>query len=317
MPALFLRLQQVIGTALILGFFSEYFFMNEGPVARILAGFTENPVTALIGFGELAAYYGLFAYPMLIAIGYFRVSNWSGLILAASLYGLAAEALVVPVVYEGIPYSIVWTSLSWHTLIDVYLGWFIMRRALRARSIWPGAMTMVLAGIGWGIWATWYWADAPNLILTQGEFAAYSALTSLALLLGIILADRAPVTTFRATKLEITLVALISAALFGLMGFAFIPLPALILAVVAGILWALQKNKGGEITGYLTPLDTPPNPWRYSLIALLPITAIGTYTIVLETKFTLQTEDTVLLLLAMGAGTFLTALSTSFWPRRK
>ena len=309
------RLQQVIGTALILAFFSEFYFLNEGPVQELLAGMAESPFVPLVGFLELIAYYALFSYPMLICIGYFRVSNWASLVLAAGLYGLAAEAMIVPVVYEAMPYSVFWTSLSWHTLIDVLFGWYILRWALRARAVWPAVFLMCVAGIFWGIWATWFWGETPEGALSLRSFASVSVATSLALLIGMILADHAPVTTFNASPAEVVGIALISSGFFVFTGWPYFPLPVLILAMVGIILAALRTARGQGDQDLLACLDQPPKWSRYLAVALLPIAAIATYYAVLETGFQIAAEDVVLSILSVGALSFLSALVGPFWRR--
>lgn len=316
MPAFTQRLQQVIGSALILTFFSEFFFLNEEPVRALLDGLAENPFIAILGVLELSAYYGLFAYAFLICLGHFRVAGWAGLILAAGIYGLATEALVVPLVYEAIPVSLIWTSLSWHTLIDVVFGWYLLRRAMRARSWLPGAALMVLAGLLWGPWATWFWGDngytAP---LTMAEFAAVAATTSAALLAGMVLADRARLSEFRATRAEIIVIGLVSAILFGMTGFAYFPLPVLILLLTALILLALKLGRGHGDPDFLAVLDSPP-PWRrYLLVPLLPGAAITSYRVVLETGFQLPEDSVIPLIFAAGALSFMAALIVPFWQK--
>lgn len=308
-----LRLQQVIGTALILTFFSEFYFLNEGPVRALLEGLAENPFTALFGVLELAAYYGLFAYAFLICLGHFRVAGWSGLILAAGIYGLAAEALVVPLVYESFPVSLIWTSLSWHTLVDVALGWYLLRRIMRARSWLPGVVFLLLAGLAWGPWATWFWGDPSEAALTWGEFAMLALTTSAALLLGMILADRSPVTNFNASRAELIMLGLVSAGFFAFTGLPYLPLPAAILLLLALILLALHFGRGQGVPGFLTRLDTPP-PWsRYLLLPLLPASAILSYWLVLETSFQLPPDTLIPLIFMLGGLSFLAALLLPFW----
>lgn len=311
-----LRLLSALGTALVLGFFSEFYFLNEGPVFDLLEALEENPIASVFGFGELILYYVLFAYPFLIAFGNFQVGNWRGLLLAGGLYGLAAEALVVPVVYEAPPFSFVWTSLSWHTLIDVMLGWWLLRLAMRSGWLWAIAAPVAL-GAFWGVWATWFWGEAPGTALSLGEFAKVAGYTSVGLLIGIWLADRAPISAFRAGWIEIVLVAVISLALFATTALPYLPiLPLAILALVALTALAVRAQAGGAVAPSLARLDTPPPVHRYLVLPLLPAAAVGSYAAVLATGFQLDAELVVLPMTFLGAASFLFVLVAAFVSKR-
>ncbi len=302
------RLTTLVGTALILAFFSEFYFMNEGPVQDVITG---NIAATL----ELVAFYILFAYAFLICITVFRVRSWAGLILAGGIYGLSAEAVVVPVVYEAFPVSLIWTSLSWHTLVDVAFGWGILRLALRARNgIWAG-LWFALLGVLWAMWATWFWG-AEGIALTLGEFSVYSVVTSLGLTLGLFLTDRAPMSLFQVHRVEIIAVVAITLLLFAVTGLPFLPLPGAILVVVLIILGALGLERRWPTMGsILTGLETPPAPIRYLTIALLPAAASASYAVVLDTGFQIATEDVAALMLTLGAVSFLWALTAPLWRR--
>lgn len=312
-----LRLAQLLGTGLILGFFSEFFFLNEGPVFDLLKAWDVNPLAALTGLLELGGFYALFAAGFLIALEKFGVTSLAGLLLAGGIYGLAAEGLAVPMIYEAMPVSLVWTSLSWHTLVDVVFGWYLLRRWLRLPGALPGALGLIAGGVFWGGWATWFWVEDPGGALTLGGFATMAIVTSTALLVGNILADLRPVTALRFSWAETAVAGTVSAALFALTGFAYLPLPAFALALLGLIVWALwgagtEPEDGAG--GILAPLEKRPVPWRYLLIALLPASAIATYALVLETGFSVPTEDSVLAITFVGGVSFVWAL---LWSLRR
>ncbi|HHS93800.1 MAG TPA: hypothetical protein ENK63_00440 [Rhodobacterales bacterium] len=306
------RLITLLGTGLILGFFSEFYFLNEGPVFDLVAALHDTPVTAAFGFGGLILFYALFAYPFLIAFGMFQVGTWQGLLLAGGLYGLAAEALVVPVVYEAPPFSFVWTSLSWHTLVDVMLGWWLLRLALRGRMLWAIGLPVAL-GLFWGVWATWFWGETPEMALSLEDFAAMAWVTGAALLLGTFLADRAPPSAFRASWIEIAVVAALSLALFAMTALPYLPLlPLAIVAILALTVLALRTQSGGTVALSLARLDTPPPAYRYLMVLLIPAAAVGSYATVLATGFQLDTELVVLPMTFLGAASFLFVLVAAF-----
>lgn len=309
------RLITLLGTGLILGFFSEFYFLNEGPVFDLVAALKTGPVAAIIGLGELALFYALFAAPFLIAVSAFKVGNWRGLVLAGGLYGLSAEASVVPMVYEAPPLSFVWTSLSWHTLVDVGLGWWLLRLALRGRMLWAIGMPVAL-GLFWGVWATWFWGEAPETALSLGDFAAMAWVTSGTLLLGTFLADRAPASAFRAGWIEIAVVASLTLAMFTLTALPIPPLlPLAVLAIVALTILALRAQTGGPVSPRLAQLATPPPAWRYALVLLIPAAATASYAAVLATGFQIESALIILPMTLAGALSFLYALAAGAWAR--
>lgn len=310
------RLVQLLGTALILAFFSEFYFLNEGPVSGLLNAWRSNPFVALTMLAELAAFYSLFAYGFLIALDRFRVHGLAGLLLAGSIYGLAAEALVVPVVYEAVPVSLVWTSLSWHTLVDVLGGWYFLRWLMRKRRAWPAAAALFLAGAVWGLWATWFWVDARETALTLGAFATLAAVSTSTLLVGMVLADLRPVRRFHPVSAEIWLVALGSGAMLLITGLPFGIAVLLVPALVVLILAALrgeQRPTARTDGGILAALDPRPQPARYLLLALLPIGAVASYALVLRSGVQIPTAEIVPAITFVGAASFLWALALPLW----
>ncbi|HIH97249.1 MAG TPA: hypothetical protein HA348_07245 [Thermoplasmata archaeon] len=60
----------------------------------------------------LQNWYVLPPYIFLLVVEKFQVKNIWSLFLAGSLYGWAVEGVIVPVMYEALPWSISWTSLG-------------------------------------------------------------------------------------------------------------------------------------------------------------------------------------------------------------
>lgn len=309
------RLIALIGTALILAFFSEFYFVNEGPFFSLLAALQDNPLTAVAGFGELIAYYAVFAFPFLAAYSWFRAENRVGLILAGGLYGLAAEATVVPMVYEAPPFSFVWTSLSWHTLVDVVLGWWLLRLAMRSGLLWALGVPILLGGF-WGVWATWFWSEPPFTAMSLGEFAAVATFASTGLLLGTWLADRAPASAFRPSWIEVVLVSAILLAFFSMTALPYLPyLPLAILVIAVLALLGLRAQAGRPVLPSLARLDTPPPLHRYLVLALLPAAATTSYGMVLATGVRVPAELVVLPTTLIGGLSFVLALGVAGWSR--
>jgi hypothetical protein len=56
------RLTSVVGSAIILLFFSEFYFLNEGPVQTIIDTWANDPTTKVLALAEFVLFYSLFAY---------------------------------------------------------------------------------------------------------------------------------------------------------------------------------------------------------------------------------------------------------------
>ncbi len=309
------RLVSVLGTALLLMFFSEYFFLNEGPVRRILASLSGefDPMDFL----ELAMYYCLFAYVFLIVMDRFSVSTIAALVLAGSIYGWAAEAMAVPIAYESPPISWFWTSVSWHALVDVIIGWYLIRLAMRHLSAPKLIGVFIVTGLGWAVWATWFWGDteagalAP---LSPAQFWGYVAATGAIWIGGMVLADRGAMHSFQTSWLEIGLVGLISTGLLGITGLAFLPL-SLGLLVLIGLAFAAltsaRKASNGR-SGFFDRLKQPPPRSSYLLAITMPLAAGLGYWGIIASGITFGIADIILVLLFAGVFIFIWAMWRCF-----
>jgi len=112
MVAFLKRLVMAVMSGYILMFFSEFYFVNEGPGVDFVERWQSNPGEIplwLIGF---SLYYAGWGYIMLAAIGLFRVRSFWSLFIAGALFGWAVEGIVIPLIYENMPGSIGWPSLG-------------------------------------------------------------------------------------------------------------------------------------------------------------------------------------------------------------
>lgn len=271
LPALATRL----GVGLILYAFSELIFVNEAPAVALLAlmdgSGAPGPIVMMI------AWYTGFAAIFLAALRWRGPQGLIGLMLAAMLAGWAIEALLVPVVYEGPPVSFLWPSIGWHALIDIGLGWFGLRLALRHLALPLLLIVLSLAGIAWGIWSTWVLTDpeSASAAIPAAEFPAYAAAVAALWIGGTILSDLAPPSP-RAGRAELVFAALASAGLFALTGLAFWPWALVLLASVALVLAALRHAPDWG-AGLLARLENRPQPWRYLALPVMPVAAMLTY----------------------------------------
>jgi len=310
-----LRLVAVIGTALVLQFFSEFYFLNEGPASSAAKGGAALPELV-----ELSAWYGLFAYVFLIVIDRFEVRTLAGLLLAGSIFGWATEALVVAIVYEAPPVSFIWPSVSWHALVDVVVGWFALRLAMR-RLAWPW-LALLFAGLGvvWAFWASWTWdsVDETPTVFTAKEFWTIALVSGAGWVIGTVLADAGARRPFRPQRWEVAAIGLISLGLFGITGWPYLPWPAALALLVALSLAALAWARRGQ-TGrpdLLAPLATPPRLAAYLAMPILPVSAGLTYPFVLARGLALPADEVIALLFVAGAFGLVWALVRSILDGR-
>lgn len=283
----------------------------------LIAELHNQPLLIFINILEMVTFYALFTFPFLLALSYFQVRGIFGLILAGALYGWAAEGVLVPAIYEFIPVSFLWTSISWHVLVDVLVGWYLIRLIMRHKGwVWNAASFITLGAL-WAFWATWYWegeeAEAVNAILPD-DFTIFAIVASVLWIAGMILSDRFGRETFTPTKWETGLTALLITILTLLTGFPYLPLSLAVLPLIALTVYALHKARGKSHRPLVLVQmhNTRPVWWKYPLAMLTPVVAILIYPYLHNANTTIPTEDIILLMLVLGFGAFVLALGYAF-----
>ena len=80
--------------------------------------------------------YSLLGWILLILVRRYRIASFLPLFLAGAVYGWIAEGVVVDTLYGGpgnpFPLSVSFTGLSWHALLSVGVGWYLLPKALTA-----------------------------------------------------------------------------------------------------------------------------------------------------------------------------------------
>jgi hypothetical protein len=194
------RLATLVGTTFIIWFFSEMFFLNEGELfyawskkQSVLQLLLDVPLV----LGELVLYYGFFVLWFLTAIAFFRVRSLWALVFAAAICGWAIEGSVIPIMYFEMPGALLWPAASWHVLINVFLGWWLLRKVIETQPLIVVAVVFAVLGAWWSIWATWFWPvvgtgsmEDFSLPMSPGEFTFVAFVSGLVLTIGYFLIDR-------------------------------------------------------------------------------------------------------------------------------
>ncbi|MCF6305095.1 MAG: hypothetical protein L3J33_06960 [Rhodobacteraceae bacterium] len=312
------RLAFAYGSAIILMFFSEYFFVNEAPVSELLHDLNTEPLLAIPALLSFAGFYTLFTYPMLVALSHFNVRSLSGLLLAGALFGWATEGITIPVIYESIPFSFIFPSIGWHALIDVLLGWYLLRLAMRKLGWLALGAVFILLGVAWGMWATWFWGPEGMAPISPQDFELLAAVTAGFWLMGMIMADRFGRVEFKVSKWEFGMVGAIYLGLFWIMAMPYLPLSLLILPLVGATLLALWRGQAGGGATILARLHPQrPRWWAYVLALLTPLSAVLVYPLMLGGNWQVPTQSIVVTLLLVATLWFIWALVAPFIRRPK
>lgn len=273
MIAAFLRL---IGLGAIIAAVSEVWFY---------------PVDIGGGFLELVLFYGVIAYACWSAAAWIGVRTWIGAFWVACLFGFLIEGVPVPVLYEAMPFTIFWTSITWHALISIGVGLWVMRAVMARGTGWQAAMFCSLFGIYLGGFSTEMWAleveGGPWVWHPRADFAQQMVVGWAMFLVGHILLDRASRGSVQVSGWHVGLSA-------GLVTLAYIagplllvfPLSLALLPLVALAVWTMTRDGGARPSPVLVRLSNSTIPaFRYPLTILMPAFATLTYSALMTADF--------------------------------
>ncbi len=279
----------IYGSALILSFFSEMLFFNEGPAYSVI-GLLDDPLLLVGHLVELGLWYSVVAAPVLWAMWRFNVHSIWGLFLVGCLFGFLIEGLVVPAIYFELPNSLLWVATTWHPLICVMLGWWGVRRIMQRGSLVQTISLMVVLGLFWGTWTTILIGaevdqEVAGDVVRVGEtfepipiaqFAAFTFITTTVWAIGNLLVDRVGTRDYQPGRIQQIVIALIALAALGLMAMTVQVLVA-VLGVAVLLLWlGLARNARVEARPNIFSQFTRIPLLHHSLIYITP--AVGTLT---------------------------------------
>jgi len=295
------RFLQVIATGYILMFFSENLFW-----ARL------RPDNSVSDWLYTWIAYSLAAYIFLWIISYFRVRSFWALFLAGAVFGWTVEGVVVQTTYESLPLSISFTGLAWHALISVMVGWYAVRMALQQRSILHTLRIAALIGLGYGLWAIYWWIEPDGgSRATIAGFAAYSLVATTLSILAYRLYDWVAVEDYTPGLPGRIIVGLMALLYFVFVTIKAAPVALLVLPVLLLFTYiALKRNR--EIEADCSILSLKPKPvavWNYLALFAIPVTAIIFYSIAYYANFKWHT-NWVLYIITTPLGFILYIVST-------
>jgi hypothetical protein len=262
----------VLGTGYVLFFFSERLFWSLWRPG--------DDIGIYVATWFLYAFLG---YLLLATIRWFRVCDLWALFLAGASFGWLVEGVYAMTMFGDaslpFPLTIAWTALAWHAPISVVLGWYGLRRALRARTIWPGLGLSLLIGGFWGFWALGWGFETPPIVVDARVFFTHAMLATLALGASQVLIGWGDPAGFRPSGAGLALAVGVILAFFGFVTLPAIPWsPLVILPLLGLVFFALQRNrarkKGADALAEMA-ITVP--PLRLIDLAGIPIAATAVY----------------------------------------
>lgn len=237
------------------------------------------PGTSLRELVPTTLVYALAAYVFLWLVDAFQARSFDAVFLAGAAFGWLTEGVLVQTLYEQLPLSISFTGLSWHALLTVGVGWYLVPRFLRQRLSLRLAGLATLVGVGYGLWAIWWWTEAPPPV-PAADFAVYAFSSTLILALAYWAASHVRTATFHPSRLEAVV---LGAGILAY--FALVTVPAdgralwLFPALAGAVLMTLRHNRRTETRPSLLAVQTEVGlPLRACLLLLLiPLAASTVY----------------------------------------
>ncbi len=257
-----------LSTGYILMYFSEHLFWS-----RI------RPGDSITGWFATWIAYSLMAFIFLVLVSYFRVKTLWSLFLAGAIFGWIGEGIVVQTAYEMLPLSISFTGLAWHALIAVWVGWYAFQKSLLSSN--PRSILKLSIGVGfcYGLWAINWWLEPDGGVSSVSEFAAFSFITTLLVILAYRLANWSSSASLILNRWIIIFISSIFLLYFCFVTIPAVSVAAIILPLLFGITFlALFQNRINESEGSFLDMYGERIPFlRYLSLFVLPATGVLFY----------------------------------------
>ncbi|GAB4457744.1 MAG: hypothetical protein OHK0029_18040 [Armatimonadaceae bacterium] len=286
----------------ILFFYSETLFWGRPGRAPL----EELVVTWLV--------YSVMTYLFLCVVRGFQVQGFASLFLAGALFGWLGEGVLAQTMYDMLPINLSWTGLAWHALISVSVGWYRLTIALQQGKV-PAILTAAGIGAFWGVWAVMWWQPSEGGNITPlPAFAVHAFTQGVLLMLAYALFPRLVLPEMFTSRwgqgISVTL---------ALLWFVFVAIPQNPLAIgiapplFALTLFALYRSRATQQSpGLLTTLKPVPL-FHYLTVLIMPLCAVGVYSLFLSTNRTYPTNQWVyFLIMPLGFIAYSLSLYLSF-----
>ena len=289
----------VLSTGYIFVYFSEYLFWSR-----------VRPGASLADWGGTWIAYLLMAFVFIVLVSYFRVKNIWALFLAGAAFGWIGEGIVVQTAYDMLPLSISFTALAWHALVTVWIGWFAIRKSLISSNSWATLKLACVIGFVYGLWAISWWLEPDGGVSSVSEFAAFSLITTVFVILAYWLANWSSSESLVFNRWAVVFAFGILVLFFCFVTAPNVPVAAIILPVLFGLVYlGLSQNRNNESEGsILDTLSGQVSIWKYLSLLALPATSILVYALAMSLSLQWHT-NWVLYLIATPLGFILFGIS--------
>ncbi len=269
----------------ILMFFSEFLFINGQEMLDL------GLVDLVARLGETYLAYFAEAYLLLALLDRFKVGSPAAFFLAGAAYGWLLEGVVNPTMYDWFPFQIPFTGLSWHALIDVMIGLYLMRLVLRQNRPGRTLLLTVALGLFWGYWAIWP-LPAGKPVSSAGGFALFALLAALPLVPAYVLLGGLGMTTFRAPRWSLALIGLAHLGLFLTNVLPQKPLALFVLPPLLLVVWLALRRSRRMVRGptIFESLAGRVRLWNAALLLVVPLTAMVSYGALLSLRIPIPTN---------------------------
>jgi len=281
MKQLFSRILLFWSLGMILASVSELFFY---------------PVEIDYWFYWFILLYWLYAYFTFLLLSFYKIKSFAWMFIAASIFWFLIEGWLLGVLYESLPFSLVWTSLAWHTLISWVLFFYIFRKKLISKSYSKALLYNIFLGALLWLWGTYSW-NAVEIVWSMeilfewksvSEYAFQVIIAYTVFIFGHILYERGITSLSNVSSLELKIVAWVVALSFlAWNAILYFPFSLILLPLIYGCYIALKKSR------HLAIDDTIFVPEKISIskyitTLIIPATSILIYAIFFYYKIELE-----------------------------
>lgn len=318
------RLLLTLCTGYILAYYGELMFWAT----------PEREGMNAVGILAVWLVYSILAYPFLCVVHYFKVRDAWAIFLAGAFYGWFEEGLILQTTYGSphtpFPASISFTALAWHAPIDVWIGWYLVRRVLAKKRPLRTLGLFASLGLFYGLWAVFWWNEPPpamKAMLETGRkgmlflrFAGFSFGTTALLALAYWLHARLALAEFKPSKAELW-----SFGVLAVLYFAFVTVPGapkalwILPPLMAVTFWALEQNRRFETQpDAIGAFPGEAVRFHYLLLFVIPLGACWVYGAALAGGLRLRTNYVVYYTTTpLGTILWLSSVVRCGWRKRR
>jgi hypothetical protein len=252
--------------------------------------------------------YCLLGWIFLDLVRRYRVASLPPLFLCGAVFGWVDEGVVVDTLYGNstnpFPLSISFTGLSWHALLSIGVGWYLIGKVLTEEKPTRTALLSLAIGIGWGLWAVWWPSELGKEANTSvWGFASHALPCSILFLLSWFVFGLARPDWFQSSRVG-------TIVLWGLVVAVFLaarvparPYAALILPPLLAVCYlGLRRNARMELRPeVLDGILGRIRPRNVMTLALIPLSAVAVYALFRTLRLLVPT-NLVLYVITMPLG---------------